>query len=62
MSLISVIVILLVFCVAFWLTARYAPAEPPIRWLLFAVLGLLFIVWLLMLLGLTGPLGTLHLR
>jgi hypothetical protein len=62
MSLISVLVILVVFCVGFWLLATYAPTNPPVRQIGFVVLGLLFVVWLLMLLGLTGPLGNVRIQ
>jgi len=60
MSLISVLVILVVFLVGFWLVATYAPNDPPVRMIGFIVLAILFLVFLLMLLGLTGPIGTLR--
>jgi hypothetical protein len=61
-SLISVIVLLAVFITGFWLTATYAPNDPPIRMILFIVLAILFVVFILILLGITGPIGNIQIR
>jgi hypothetical protein len=61
MPLISILVILIVFCLILYLITNYLPIDPPIRNIIVIVVVLILILYLLSIVGIL-PVGTLRLQ
>jgi len=55
MSLIPLLVVLVILGVALYLIETYIPMSPPIKLVIRVVVVLFLVVWLLQVLGITGP-------
>lgn len=54
-SLLSLVVVLVIIGLALYLVETYIPMSPPIRTVLRVIVVLVLVLWLLQLVGVTGP-------